>query len=66
MSVEEDVRVKVQTVGHEPQNLLAQLITAQEECCMAVLEIVQDSRGWLLQGGQNENLKQHYSGNETS
>lgn len=63
MSAEEDVRVKVQTVGHEPQNSLAQLTTAQEECCMAVLEIAQDSRGRLLQGGQNENLTQHHSGN---
>lgn len=54
MSAQEDVRVQVQTVGHEPQNPLAQRRTAQEEGCMAVLEIRQEARGRFLQG-QNQN-----------
>lgn len=51
MSVQEDVRVQVQAVGHEPQNPPAQLRTAQEEHRVAVLEIRQNARGRFLQGG---------------
>lgn len=51
MSVQEDVGVQVQAVGHEPQNPPAQLRTAQEERRMAGLEVGQEAGGRFLQGG---------------